>query len=67
MDAASLSYCNFLVYSIFRFHIINGVNVEVKKAIPKEDTVAMARPVVYHSTSMMGSRAMPPYPYPGSC
>jgi len=49
---------------IQRFHIINGVNVEVKKAIPKED-VSLSRPVVYHSSSMMGSRAMPHYPYPG--
>jgi len=49
---------------IQRFHIINGVNVEVKKAIPKED-VSLSRPVVYHSSTMLGSRAMPPYPYPG--
>jgi len=47
---------------IQRYHIINGVNVEVKKAIPKEDAIAMSRPVVYHSSSMMGSRAMAPYP-----
>jgi len=43
---------------IQRFHIINGINVEVKKAIPKEDTVAMSsRAVIYNSANMVPSRA----------
>jgi len=47
---------------IQRFHIINGINVEVKKAIPKEDTVAMSsRAVIYNSANMVPSRA----PYAG--
>jgi len=48
---------------IQRFHPINGVNVEVKKAIPKEDTVTIPRPVVYHSS--VGTRGAPHYPYQG--
>jgi len=51
---------------IQRFHTINNVNVEVKKAIPKEQTIMESRSVVFPPGTVMPSRQIPAYPgYPG--